>query len=401
MDRQMLLQRATQHIFSTGLDDSGARLGLANMKYGLAKIHLAQEALGLPPDAIFIAAPDLTVTRNLNRWRSGFGYGGRLTWGDGQQEWIPLDLKPNFCGMLTGGLDRLPALDTLLQRVQTLQAEELSIDGMPLKWDFGESNHFINVFRVTPLLPHPHTPTFLPYAFVMHSSGGELRGETAWGDGLYWDRSESLRRKAEILETPFGPLRILTGQAAREYYAFCQRVDAFIQKRRLLVAQRLFDDMTLYSNVAHQGLASMNDMVLGTYLTREGEDAIYPLTLQAGLPAYLVRGCPNLSDAVIKRLGLEERARRLGLYDRLRSANIIPHGGGYTFPHLREVLSVIEMGQERYFELSLGTDESRQYVSDVRDLPYAYRGMEVVERVVELGLGELVARLTPLYVLKI
>jgi hypothetical protein len=397
MDRQMLLQRAMEHIFSTGLDDSGARLGLANMKYGLAKIHLAQEALGLASDATFIAAPDLTVTRNLNRWRSGFGYGGRLTWGDGQQEWIPLDLKPNCCGMLAGGLDRLPMQDALLQRVQTLQAEELCIEGIPLKWDFGESNHFINVFRVTPLDDSP----LLPYAFVIHGSGDELRGETAWGEGLYWDWSEALRRKAEILETPFGPLRILTGQAARDYYAFCQRVDDFTNKRRLLVARRLFDDLTVYNNEAHQGLASMNDMVLGTYLVREGEDTLFPLTLQAGLPAYLVRGRPNLSDAVIERLGLEERARRLGLYDRLRSANILPHGAGYTFPHLQEVLSVIEMGQERYFELSLGTDESRQFISDVRDLPYAYRGMEVVERVVELGLGELVARLDPIYVLKI
>ena len=110
MDRQLLLRRAEEHIFSTGLDDSGARLGLANMKYGLAKVHLAQEALGLAPDATFITAPDLTVTRNHHRWRSGFGYGGRLTWGDGQQELIILDLKPNCCGMLVGGLDDLPAL---------------------------------------------------------------------------------------------------------------------------------------------------------------------------------------------------------------------------------------------------------------------------------------------------
>lgn len=397
MDRQTLLQRASEHIFSTGLDDSGARLGLANMRYGLAKIHLAQEALGLAPDTTFVAAPDLTVTRNLNRWRSGFGYGGRLTWGDGQQELIILDLKPNFCGMLVGGLNRLPALDILLQRVQTLRAEELRVDGIPLKWDFGESNHFINVFRVTPL----DGSSLLPYAFVMHGSGSELRGETAWGDGLYWDRSEALQRKAEILETPFGPLRLLTGQAARDYYAFCQRADAFAKKRRLLVARRLFDDLTLYNNDTHQGLVSMNDMVLGTYLVPEGGEAIFPLTLQAYLPAYLVRGRPNLSDAVIKRLGLGERARLLSLYDRLRSANVIPHGGGYTFPHLRDVVSVIELGQERYFELSMDAGDGRQIVSDVRDLPYAYRGMEVVERVVELGLGELVARLDPIYVLKI
>lgn len=404
MDRQTLLQRASEHIFSTGLEDSAARLGLANMKYGLAKIHLAQEALGMTPDATFVAAPDLTVTRNVNRWRSGFGYGGRITWGDGHQEWIPLDLKPNFCGMLVGGLHRLPARDTLLQRAQALQAEELSLDGIPLKWDFGVSNHFIALFRVTPL----DDSSFLPYAFVIHGAGSELRGENAWGDGLYWDRSERLQRKAEILDTPFGPLRLLTGQSARDYYAFCQRVDGFAKERRLLIARRLFDDLTPYSNETHQGLVSMNDMVLGSHLVGEGEETtvrprltnVFPLTLRADLPTYLVRGRPNLSDAAIERLGLGERARRLGLYHRLRSANIIPHGGGYTFPHLRDVLSVIELGQERYFELSLA-DDRRQIVSDVRDLPYAYRGMEVVERVVELGLGELVARLDPVYVLKL
>jgi len=395
MDKQTLLQRAAEHIFSTGLDDSGARLGLANMKYGLAKIHLAQETLGLTPDATFFTAPDLTVTRNSSRWRSGFGYGGRITWGDGQQELIILDLKPNCCGMLVGGLDRLPTRDALLQRVRALQAEDLSIDGIPLKWDFGHSNHFMTIFRVASLDGSP----LQPYALVIHGAGSELRGETPWGDGLYWDRSEALRRKAEVLETPFGPLRLLVGRAARDYYAFFQQADIFSKKRRLLIASQLFDDILLYNNDNHQGLVSMNDMVLGIYLVREGKETIFPLTLQAQLPAYLVRGLPNLSDAAIEHLGLGERARRLGLYDRLRSANIVPHGGGYTFPHFQDILSVIESGQERYFELGLCVGNGRQIISDVRDLPYAYRGMEVVERVVELDLGELVARLDPIYVL--
>ena len=397
MDRHALLQRAEEHIFSTSLDDSGARLGLANMRYGLAKIHLAQEALGLIPDATFVAAPDLSVTRNSGRWRSGFGYGGRITWGDGQQELTVLDLKPNCCGMLVGGLDDPPTRDTLLQRARSLQAEELRIDEIPLKWDFGASNHFITLFRVTPL----DESSLPPYAFVIHGAGSELRGESAWGGGLYWNRSEALQRKAEMLETPFGPLRLLTGQAARDYYAFFQWVDTFAKRRRLLVGTWLFGETHLYNNDNHQGLASMNDMVLGSYLVREGEETLFPLTLQAQLPAYLVKGVPNLSDAVIERLGLGERARRLGLYDRLRSANIVPHGGGYTFPHIQDVVSVIELERERYFELSFGAGDGRQIVGDVRDLPYAYRGIEVVERVVELGLGKLVARLDPLYVLKL
>ncbi|MGD2178840.1 MAG: hypothetical protein PVG71_13585 [Anaerolineae bacterium] len=397
MDKEALLRRAAEHIFSTGLDDSGAQLGLANMKYGLAKIHLAQEALGLSPSATFIAAPDLSVTRNSARWMSGFGYGGRITWGDGEQDLVILDLKPNCCGMLVGGLDRLPDGDMVLQRVEALRSVGLSVNGIPLKWDFGESNHFIALFRTTPL----SEGGFAPYAFVIHGSGDELRAETAWGDGLYWDQSEALRRQADVLETPFGSLHVLTGQKARGYYDFFEWVEAFAKQRRLLVARRLFDEATVYNNETHQGLVNMNEMALGIYAVRGEEGAILPLTLQAHLPAYLVRSRPNLSDATIDRLGWAERAQRLGVYGRLRAANLVPHGGGYTFPHIQDVVSVIEVEQGRYFELSFVNGEGRQIVNNVRDLPYAYRGTEVVERTVALGLCELVARLEPVYGLKL
>jgi hypothetical protein len=38
----------------------------------------------------------MTVTRNLNRWNSGFGYGGKLTWGDGAQEELAAKLVPLY-----------------------------------------------------------------------------------------------------------------------------------------------------------------------------------------------------------------------------------------------------------------------------------------------------------------
>jgi hypothetical protein len=100
-------------------------------------------------------------------------------------------------------------------------------------------------------------------------------------------------------------------------------------------------------------------------------------------------------------MGWVERAKRLGLYDRLRAANLVPHGGGYTYPHIRDVVSVIEIGQERYFELSFVGAEARQIVNNVRDLPFTYRGLNVVDRTVALGLGEVVAQLDPVYGLKL
>ncbi|MGD8244655.1 MAG: hypothetical protein PVI63_05625, partial [Anaerolineae bacterium] len=301
------------------------------------------------------------------------------------------------CGMLVGGLDRLPDRDTVLQRTHTLRSVELSINGIPVKWDFGKSNHFITLFRTTAL----SEVDLLPYAFVIHGSGSELRGETVWGDGLYWDESEALRREAEVLETPFGPLHVLIGQEARDYYDFFQWVEGFSKQRRLLLARRLFDDTTVYNNQTHQGLLNMNEIALGIYTAREETEAIFPLTLQAHLPAYLVRSCRNFSDHTIERLGWTERAQRLKVRGRLETANLVPHGGGYTFPHIQDVVSVIEMEQERYFEVSFVTGEGRQIVSNVRDLPFAYRGKEVLERTVALGLGELVAQLDPVYGLKL
>jgi len=145
--------------------------------------------LGLPANATFISAPDLTVTRNTNRWRSGFGYGGSLTWGDGSSDLVILDLKPNACGMMVGGLEHLPPSHELLERLHDLLHEQVEIDGVPIRWDFGKSNHFIDLFRVEALAD----ASLPPYVFIMHLAGSELRADNPKGPGLYWDQSAALQ----------------------------------------------------------------------------------------------------------------------------------------------------------------------------------------------------------------
>jgi hypothetical protein len=397
MERETLLKRAEQHIFSTGLEDSGCRLGLFNMKYGLAKIHWVQQQMGLEANATFISAPDLTVTRNTDRWRSGFGYGGKIRWGDGHLEMVILDLKPNACGMLVGGLKSLPDSGDLIVRAHRLKREATHLDDVELEWDLGKSNHFIDIFQVEPLTDQP----FPPYVFIMHLSGSEMRSDGPWGDGLYWDSSQALQRKARTFETPFGPLRVLTGEEAVKYYQFYKRVEAFSGKRRLLAADWLFGEYEVINNDAHQGLIGLNEMVLGSYIVEEGVDKVFPITLRPDLPAYLVRGRPNLSPETIENLGFEKRSRRLGLYEQLTSANIIPHGGGYVFPHILNVLAVHDIDGERYFEVDLLNERGREFITSIREIPYEYRGRKVVLRAVELGMAELVARLTPVYILKV
>jgi hypothetical protein len=171
-------------------------------------------------------------------------------------------------------------------------------------------------------------------------------------------------------------------------------------KRRLHIAKRLFNGVSTYSNENHQCLIDPNTMVLGAYSVQDFE-LLLPIALQARLPAYLAVAKPNLSKRTMRDLDLETRAKDLGLYDRLREVNILPHGGGYTFPHFEDVLDVHEIDQIRYFELSLTGGENQQLIRDVRNLPYAYRGNEVIERVEELELGTLTTRLDPVFSLKL
>ncbi|MBU4509512.1 hypothetical protein KJ830_00535, partial [bacterium] len=97
----------------------------------------------------------------------------------------------------------------------------------------------------------------------------------------------------------------------------------------------------------------------------------------------------------------ERRAKKLGLMKRLRNANVVPHGGGYHFPDLLNVLKVIENSGQRYFLMDLINDRGKKVFKDVREMPYDYRGRMVVLRTLELGLAEITAKLIPLYVLKI
>jgi hypothetical protein len=127
------------------------------------------------------------------------------------------------------------------------------------------------------------------------------------------------------------------------------------------------------------------------------------MALRADLPAYLLEGTPNLNDEVIEYLGFEKRAQKFGVMERLTNANILPHGGGYDFPHLLRVNQVLEKSNnQRYFVTDMGTGhESEMVFTTPRELQFSYRGRQVLARTLELGLGTVAANLMPRIVLKV
>ena len=368
------------------------------MAYGIAKIQFLQEKLGLNPDATFISTPDATITRNVERWKNGFSYGGKIEWGDGALELIILDVLPNACGMLVGGLEELPEIESLIHKVTKLSVKtsDIKVEGIKVTWDFGKGNHFIDVFKVRNIAGIEDFP---PYMFIVHGAGDELRDDNQRGYGLYYYRSKKLEEIAEKIDTPFGKIRFLTGEKATNYYEQYKFVENFSKKRRIEFAKRLFGDFKIISNETHQGLADKNTMLLGCHSIKDHN--ILPIALRGDLPAYLVYGKPSFSKEQIENLGFAKRGKKLGLMKKLKNANVLPHGGGYHFPDLLNVLSVVENNGERYFLMDINNDRGKKAIKDVREMPYDYRGRMVVLRTLELGLAEVATKLIPLYVLKI
>jgi len=397
-NKEGMLQNAKNHCFFIGLNDSGAELCKANTVYGIAGIHYVQNQLGISPNATFISTPDMTITRNVSRWGSGFGYGGKISWGKGDDDLIILNTKPNACGMMVGGLEELPNIESLIKKLHELETSAIEVDGVKVNWDFYKSNHFIDVFRVKPVVKLDQN--LPPYAFIIHGAADELRGDNESGFGIYYDKSKQLREMAERVETPLGEFLILTGSAAKKYFERYQFVENFSKKKRRIAAELLFGKFIEISNETHQGLINMNEIVLGCHYLNN-QTTLFPLTLRADLPAYLVKGNPNLSSESIDLLGFEKRAKNLGVYDRLLNADIFPHGGGYVLPDTLTVNKVIEVDGKRYFEVELQNDRGKKIISEVRELPYEYRGRKVVLRALEIGSIEIVVKLIPQYVLKI
>ena len=392
-----LLKRAARHFFSTGLGDGASYLCRENMKYGLATIHMVQEKFGLDPNATFVSTPDETITRNLTRWKAGFGYGGKLVWGSGTDKLIILDTKPNACGMLVGGLDEVTEPKELIEQIHSVK-KDFYVNDIKIDWDFCKGNHFIDLFKVV----NESLELDLPeYAFIIHGSVPELRGETEKGLGLYFDKSESLKERSKVIETKFGNLHVLVDSDAEEYFKFYQYADFFAKKKRKMVAEAIFGKFQEICNVTHQGLLNCNELLLGCQNIKNQSASVFPIALKADLPAFLMKGIDNLGDEIIEVLGFAKRAEKLGVIDRLRNANILPHGGGYAFNDFLNVREVIEINDKRYFVLDMQTDVGHKICSDVREMEFGYRGKTVVLRTVELRLGEILARLIPQYIIKI
>ncbi|MHA1293601.1 MAG: hypothetical protein ACTSQJ_13160 [Promethearchaeota archaeon] len=402
LNKKSLLKRAENFVFSTGLNDGASKLCRENIKFGLSQFHLIQEKYGIEPKATFISSPDETISRNSFRWRSGLGYGGRLNWGDGKEKIIFLNVKPNCCGILVGGLEEIPDAYEIIKEIDRIKSKELYYKDILIEWDYGISNHFINFFE-TKNLSDLKLP---PYIFLIHGSAQEYRDDK-YGLGLYVDKSDTLRECAVIERTIFGKQYVLIDNDAKDYLRFNMKALKFSFIKREIIAREIFGkNISIVCNQPHQFLKDFNNIYLGSNCTDLNcqviKSNIFPTALRADIAAYLFKGKKNLSTISLKNLNFWERGRNLGVLDLLKEANILPHGGGYSFPDIRNVNKVLEYKDQRYFVCELKTNTKRlKIIKNTKNLQFEYRGRDIALKTLQMDLGQIVARLNPIFSLKV
>ncbi len=406
MSDKMLLDFSGQRIFSLGLRDLSSALSYENMRYGIGKMIYALDS----PDVYSVFGPDATISRNIKRWNSGFGYGAVIRWPD-SGIFFP-ELKPNSCGMILVRLDDMPSNEELIERAVAVEESELYLDDVRLTPDFGKGNHFFEFYK--PLGVSHEVAELMPedgrYA-ILHGSAQEKK------EYFY-----TIEEDGEWVNTPLGRISILDGQDAKEYYRRWLEFDEFSKKRREILAKAVLGDCEILSNITHQGLFAKNEIRLGCHDTMDKSyppgEALFPVALRWDYPVYIFKGKENLSSDVLGMTGFDKSAEAVGLSDGLKNINILPHGGGYAINLQYSNIKVVRTKIGNHFILSDTKPISK--VSDIsktakrgvssfgemilmnpRALPFDYRGNSVIEKVMEYDLATPVAKLQPLMTLKV
>jgi len=244
---------------------------------------------------------------------------------------------------------------------------------------------------------------------MIHGSAPEFRDDKH-GIGLYIDASETLKERAIEEQTIFGKQYILLDSDAKEYLEFNKKALHFSNKKREMIARKIFTpDYKVICNSPHQFLKDFNNMYLGSNCTDikfwgniNLQTNIFPTALRADLSCYLFKGNKSFSRTALVNNNFITRAEDLELLDLLSNADILPHGGGYMLPDIRRVQKVLEHKFQRYFACELVKDSKKlKIVRNVKDLQFEYRGRGVILKSIQLELGEIIARLNPIFSLKL
>lgn len=188
------------HDYSTG--DPTSVLAKEHGLIGLTRIIMCMNMVGINPSHVdFIALPDFTYTRNKLRWNAGFPYGCIIKFHEDDVPFIPVDFRPNCCGVVFAELPEFnESALSLQQKYYNIVSSYSELDSN----DFNRRNHFMGIYQCE---------KNKKYYFLLHGSFNFAKR------ALYSEKNESLFLdiKSEIIMGE--PFTYLIGSQAQSYYS--------------------------------------------------------------------------------------------------------------------------------------------------------------------------------------
>lgn len=376
------IKHAEKYLFNLGMQDTAGRIGEINAIWFIAKMHYIQEKLGYEPKAMVIGSPDFTFQKSVDKFQASVPEGAKVIWGGNSYNFIPVEIRPDFCGMLVGGADD-SSYDNILDKLYEMKRKRYEIDSVEIQLrNFSPGSHFLNVYEIK-----NHEELNLPERVaILHTSSNEMHKPLV----------KFARENGEEIKTPFGNSLILRDEDAVEYEKYCRNASLFSKEKRKLLYEEIFNNDEIISNCNHYELLGLDEAIIGSNIVNE-EGGIFSITFLNILPAYLVKSRRNLSERKIKEI--LPREMEGWVFDKLRNANLLPHGGGHKLNSFKLKETIVYPSGKKLFILSHANNVLA--CEELWNIPTTYRSDDVLEKVFSLELAEPYATLEFLYGIKV
>lgn len=318
--------------YSTG--DPTAVLAKEHGLIGLMRIITCMKRVGLDPSHIdFISLPDFTYTRSKLRWNAGFPYGCIIKFHEDDIPFIPVDFRPNCCGVVFAELPEFnDSAIKLQQRYYDIVHSYSDIDA----GDFNRRNHFMGIY---------HSETNNKFYFLLHGSFSFAK------KALYSEKNEALALGLQseiIMDEPF---LYLIGSQAKTYYESYQEHESMTVRYRELITKTLFPSAEILFHRTHEGFNGIHTILLGAYANGDPFSCPIMLAPECDLPILHIDTPIQFSDGS-------------ALY-------CSPHGGGYALGEISAVQRVDNNLMGNY--ILTYPNNSKMLTNNVLDMPFYYR----------------------------
>ena len=353
---------ALENFIDYSTNDVTSSIAREHCYIGLSRLFSCMDSLGMDyNETKLVALPDFTYTRNPARWDAGFPYGCIMTLNQNNPPFIPLDFRPNCCGIIFA---EIPYSDYDISMIQKKYYEIINSYKEIDNKDFNRRNHFLGLYR---------DDSSHKCYFLIHGSFKFVKRQ------LYSEHNNELLSKVRIHESDLGQFRYLLGDNAISYYNNYMDFEELTFKYRDIILNELFPKAKTIFQKTHEGFLDMQTILLGAYAENTPFEC----------PIMLAPECDLCLIDVNQSIAISETKK---LY-------CAPHGGGYALSTISDAIPFGAKENNEY--LITFPNGSQMLTNNVLDMPFYYRTNTAYEWCENYQMGKVINSISPILNLKV